>query len=294
MGIRLSAAILALAACGGGGMDVASPGQGESAEEQRLGALREVAAALPWRDRDGGLLGARYVAGFDKGPGGLPLMRIFAGDPAVACAANSNLNYIVARNEMGKPFMFSGSKDVRPELQRLMVETYREQFVGLEFALTTDPWRANLFAFETTIVPNPRHSRPTRADNRYCAYTMILNSVPAVSIMALNTGGHNRFSEALAAGELAWVRGTLLNEMMNALGTRDLQDVDFEALSYSTRLWGAKLERDQGNGAMDLYTITDSSGTEAGSKLLEMDLMVLGLILEEAGKVDRGGGEDDG
>lgn len=182
--------------------------------------------------------------------------------------------------------MFTRTRVVRQELQQVMLEVYREQFTGLDFALTPDPTQANVFAFETTFTPNLQHPQPMARDNRYSAYTMAADSEPPISIITLNTGGANDLTGAIAAGERDQIEGAFLNEMMNALGTRDLQDVDFEALSYSSRLWGARLERDHGNAALDRFTITHSSRSQPGPELLEMDLMVVRRILEEAARLE--------
>lgn len=253
----------------------------------RRAALEELAEALLYLDDEerGGYLGARFVASLDEGPGGEPLVRIFAGSPSMACGASSVVEAAVCGNRLGKgTFLFQTFRPVRPDLREIMVEVCNEQFEGLDFVLTDDPWEANVYALETTFVPNPRHADPMNADNNYSAYTMTAKSDPPVSIIALNTGGSNDFTRAIEEGDPVQLEATFLNEMMNALGVMDLQNVDTTTLSRPNQVWGARLERDHGNDALDRFTITDSNHSGPGNELLELDRMIVRRILEEAAR----------
>lgn len=267
------------AACGGGGSGAARE---QAALRVQAAALEEIAEALLFVEKRGGYLGARFVANLAKSAEGEPLVRIYAGSPAPAIASNELVDRVIGRNQGGVHFLFSDTHSLRPDLQRMLVALCREQFSGLDFELTRDPARANVFIFETTLALNPQRPRSGEEGREYDAYTMAASSDPPITIIALNTGDPQAFGATVAGENRDQIEGVLLNEMINALGTYDLQALDFASFSEATQRWGAMMERDYGAAFLDSFTITDSGSREHSPELLEMDLMVVERILEEA------------
>lgn len=272
-------ALAVSAACGGGEADATDA---QVARRAQTAALEEMAQGLLLVEDSGGTLGARFVASLDQSADGEPLVRVYADSPAPAIAANDLVDRVIGRNQGGVEFLFADTTGVRRELQQMMLEVYREQFTGLDFVLTPDPTEANVFVFETTLTLNPRRSRPEYEGREIDAFTVAATTDPPISIIALNTGDEQAFGETVAEGTREKLEGVFLNEMMNALGTYDLQDLDFLLFSDATRRWVARQERDHGAGVLDRFTITDSTSWVRSPVLLEMDLILVRRVLEEA------------
>ena len=279
-------ALAVCAACGGGEGGEADATAALAARRAQTAALEEIAEALLLVEEGGGTLGARFVASMDASADGEPLVRIYADSPAPAVAAHELVGRLIGRNQGGVEFLFADTTAVRPDLQQVMLEVYREQFTGLDFVLTSDPTQANVFVFETTLVPNPQHFREAWEGRKIDAFTMSAVWDPPISIITLNTGDPEAFGETVAEGTRSKLEGVFLNEMMNALGTYDLQDLDFGLFSHSTQLWVARQEHDHGAGVLDRFTITDSAAPVHSPELLEMDLMLVRRVLQEAARLE--------